>query len=579
MIDDFSTPEALQAPPTPAGPTAEQLKIAAKNAMAAGDRDAARQLMQAAYEIEGSGDPSEGGGSLQVGNFDTGIPTSQGVDRVLSGIGRGQSNVARHAGNLVGQTSDQELLDARELDQPLLDTTGGAAGNFIGETTATALPAMGTTAAVARMGAPGMAIARNMISRGALEGASQSALMADPDQSKLFEAVKGAGFGAAIPATLRGGQKAIQGATRTDAAQRLLDQGISLTPGQMNPGGAISALEELAPMSMLAKGPREGAKGDWNRVIAETAAAPGTKIQPGPMKSMLDAAYQSFAPLYDQAKGFLVGAQIVNQNGPNVLLSQAFLSAGRTAGTTTNVQKAATGWLRSELQATMAKGRKRGNLMSDDLIDLRSKLRGEIRSFNKKTDAESSHYVRIYEKAEKKLTEAIDSQLPPDALNAMRTADMHYGEYKNLEDAVFRSTSRDGGPTPHELLSALKAASGTKGSFARGASPNQRLRQLAEDASVSFAENPRAKTGASMLLASPFIAASLAKPMIGVPLTLGAAALSLTNTGRRAAAGQFPMQQSMQGQLNKLLNRVSPEALNLSNEYAQRALLTSQNEE
>lgn len=562
--------------------TPDKLMAAAKKAMAAGDRPAARRLMQAAYEAENAADPSAGGGTLQIGlgdSIDTGIETPEWLDRGLAGTGRGIANVVRHAGNLVGAVSDDDLREAKRLDQPLLDTTSGSVGNFIGETAMTALPAMGTTAAVARLGSTGARIASNMIGRGALEGAAQSALMADPDQSRLFEAVKGAGFGAAIPAALKGGSKVARGLSRTPEAQRLLDAGVSLTPGQMNPSGLFSAAEQIAPFAQLARGARTGAKRDWNRAVAEAAAAPGTKIADGPMDSMLDAAYKSFEPLYDQAKGFPIGAKIVRTQGPDIPLSQAFAGVARTAGTTTNVQKAADKWLKSQLSAKMAAARQRGGMTSDDLLDLRSKLREEIRSFNKATDADSKHFVRIYQKAEEKLTDALDSQLPPDAMAANRLADQHYVEYKNLEDAVFRSTTRDTGPTPHELLSALKASASTKGSFARGANPNQRLRQLAEDAAVSFAEDPRGKTGASLLMAAPLTAAMLAKPWVGIPAAIGATGLTLTDLGRRTAAGQLGPQQTATAALNRLQSRLNPTSANLANEYAQRALLTYQNEE
>jgi len=76
-------------------------------------------------------DPSAGGGTLQFGPFDTGIKTPQGLDRALAGAGQGMTDLARHAGNLVGLESNQDLTQAKALDAPLLNTGAGKVGNFI----------------------------------------------------------------------------------------------------------------------------------------------------------------------------------------------------------------------------------------------------------------------------------------------------------------------------------------------------------------------------------------------------------------------------------------------------------------
>lgn len=86
-------------------------------------------------------DPSAGGSTLQVGPLDTGIPTSQGVDRFLAGAGKGMTDLARGAGQLVGVTPQSDIKEAERLDAPLMETGAGKAGAITG-TVAAAAPTM-----------------------------------------------------------------------------------------------------------------------------------------------------------------------------------------------------------------------------------------------------------------------------------------------------------------------------------------------------------------------------------------------------------------------------------------------------
>lgn len=71
-------------------------------------------------------------------------PTDEmsGGERVLAGIGRGMTQAARGVGQLVGAVSDEDIANAQELDAPLLNTTGGSAGNILGTAAAFAPAAL-----------------------------------------------------------------------------------------------------------------------------------------------------------------------------------------------------------------------------------------------------------------------------------------------------------------------------------------------------------------------------------------------------------------------------------------------------
>ena len=51
-----------------------------------------------------------------------------GVDKFLSGAGKGMTDVARGVGQLTGLVSDEEIAESRARDKNLMDTGAGVAG-------------------------------------------------------------------------------------------------------------------------------------------------------------------------------------------------------------------------------------------------------------------------------------------------------------------------------------------------------------------------------------------------------------------------------------------------------------------
>jgi hypothetical protein len=60
------------------------------------------------------------------------------TQKVLAGVGKGMTDLARGAGQMLGVVSEEDIKRARELDAPLMKTTAGKVGNFAGQ----AVPAM-----------------------------------------------------------------------------------------------------------------------------------------------------------------------------------------------------------------------------------------------------------------------------------------------------------------------------------------------------------------------------------------------------------------------------------------------------
>ena len=105
-------------------------------------------VQSAASKLPESPDPTAGGSTLNLAGFDTGIKTSQGMDRFLSGAGKAVSdmgNGVRQIGAMVGigdsAKVQADIDETKKLDKPLMDTGSGMAGNIAGNVAAAVLPA------------------------------------------------------------------------------------------------------------------------------------------------------------------------------------------------------------------------------------------------------------------------------------------------------------------------------------------------------------------------------------------------------------------------------------------------------
>src|SRR5467141_2226618 len=102
-------------------------------------------------------DPSEGGGTLQFGPWNTGISTPQWLERGLAGAGKAGYDLARGAGQWVGLENRADVEASRKLDAPLMATTAGKIGNIVGNvgfaTPAMLIPGANTVAGAGIVGA------------------------------------------------------------------------------------------------------------------------------------------------------------------------------------------------------------------------------------------------------------------------------------------------------------------------------------------------------------------------------------------------------------------------------------------
>lgn len=486
-------------------------------------------------------------------------------EKVAAGAGRGMVHTGRSVGNLFNLVPDSAMADEKQIDAPLMASGAGQAGNMIGESAMTAPLGMGVANGLGKLGSVGTSLARNPVSNAAIQGMTQGAATSDPGERGFNTAVGGVTGGSlGLSQALMG--KLTNGLKRTTDAQSLLDQGVSLTPGQMNPSGTWNQFENAldhAPVAgPLVKSARDNAEHQFQALVIGKGSAPGAPpLKPsGNIHDLLQQAYDSYQPLYDQAKGYPVSPQIMRTQGANVPLSDTFTAAAKAPGVPSSLQKSENSWLQDRLTQLPK------NPQSEDLLQLRSDIRQRGRLANLKTDTDSGHVANISDRAEKGVTAAIQSQLPPEPLQALASADSNYGNYKIIENAVAKSKDNIAGLTPQKLSQSIYDATRDP-SYARGGGGP--LRDLAQQGTNVFQEvvPPNGKSVAALSLGAAGLATHPA--LSGVAGT-GMAGMVLTPTGRKFAAGQLTPQVLAQKGMASLRQNVPDYARNVGGQLALR---------
>jgi hypothetical protein len=472
---------------------------------------------------------------------------------LAAGAGRGVVHTARSLGNLIGLVPNSTLANEKQIDAPLLATRAGETGNIAGEAAATAPLTMGAGAALGSMGRLGAGLMANPITSGALQGGIQGLATSDPGE-RGANAALGATTGAGLNLLGTGISKLARGLSRTPEANLLLKQGVDLTPGQLNPAGPMNQFEQASEsvpgVKQIIHGARDNAEQGYQRAIIQKAAVPGTTITPSEnIHEMLTQAYDSYAPLYNQAKGFPVRAGIVSPTG-TVPLSTAFDQAVNTPGVTDQAKSAAKSWLDNELS------RLPPNPDSADLLKVRSNIRSAARAAKLATDTLAQDKAAIFSNADDQVTSALQSQLPQHALDALQRADSQYGTYKIVENAVAKSRDNVAGLTPQKLSQAVYDATDNP-AYARGAGGD--LRDLAK-AGTSVFQTVSPPTGARVLTLGGAVGLGALSPPAAIAGGTGLLGLVGTKTGRSLAAGTTAPQRGAQV-LADALSKYTPDTV------------------
>jgi hypothetical protein len=426
------------------------------------------------------------GPTMMINDPTRGMRPANAFERFMMGTGAGAENVLTNIGEMTGVVPTDVATQRLEANRPFTQSTAGKVGEFVGETGALA-PVTGAAGRLVSGGGQFFGYGGPVV-RGATEGGLAGAVTAGPGERKT-----GAAFGAGTALAVPGAGGAYRGLTRgieaTDAARNLGQRGVTLTPGQINPESNWSLLEE----SMLALpviGPRvtKARQQAWRETqgaIAQEAAPPGIKITPKDdvRQTMVDLE-NAYTQAYDVAKGFpKIQLSVVRTQGGNEPLRTA-LVVPQTKAVKASSRNYVNKFLNEEMERLVAQAKKNnGYVSSDELLGFRSRIREKVRNLRSSPDANLFEADDLLEGAEQKVTQALESQLPPDVSAALRAIDAQYVNKKVLENAVYRASNRPEGFTPEQFALEVRAATGSKGKFARGGGP---MRDISMEASEVF---------------------------------------------------------------------------------------------
>jgi len=433
---------------------------------------------------------------------------------------------------MFGGMSDEELKQVSELDQPLLGTTSGKVGSFIGETAAT-LPVGGIAGAGTK--ALGGQLGKNLLLRGAAEGAAQGAVTAGPDQ-RASGAMFGAGAGVIAPAIGAGYKAFRSGVNATPEARKLMEKGVDLTPGLMNREGAWNQMEQLVSrvpvVGNIVTGQRKEAWKQTQNAIAQEVAPPGSVIQPRKdITHTVQDLQKEFNNAYDVVKGYPVSPVVMGSTGSSMSLDRLFADIPkRMVGSPTSKSVTAS-FLKNELGNLKSRA-SQGLVDSSDVLKVRSNVRDRIRSEMAGKNPDQDH-INALKKAEETLTDVLDSQLSPDAMSHLAATDNQWGKFMIFTDAVKRSKADREGFSPAQFAMSVSMAEPSKSKFASGGA---RLQDISRSAADVFKEVPR--TGEQAVSAT-LPAYLLYKGATSHPLLTGAGALATALAGYVPAARKF----------------------------------------
>lgn len=395
--------------------------------------------------------------------------------------------------SLGGGRYEQEVAKARAGLERARETNPYLAyGGEIAGSLAT-LP-FGGAAGLAARGVKGASMAgkalASPVGRGLLEGAIYGAGAAEGDpMARLDEAAVGGLIGGAF-----GGIGQIAGPKITEAAKKLRETGVRLTPGQYF-GGATKAAEQAARQvpfaGSMVRARAEDAMKDFNRVVIDEILTPiGKKIDPKltgreglkAMDTALTEAYdEALSPLslqYGESLKSRIGKALdltvarAADGKPYIAGSEAFIDLGKPE---LDVLQRYIGMMMKRFD---------GGVMSGDVYKaLDSDLRKAAVRYGKSQEPAKKQLGEALGEMRNALFEEVTGQAGGDAASKLRAVDFAYRQKKILETALEKPGANAEYFTADQLQKAVQQSSKRLGSgaFARGEAPLQKLAEAGKN--------------------------------------------------------------------------------------------------
>lgn len=287
---------------------------------------------------------------------------------------------------------------------------------------------------------------------GAASAATEPATQGDFWSEKLKQAVLGLGVGAAVPAAATGASRAIAPVLRPDA-QRLVEAGVSLTPGQMagswlrRPEEAAKSLPVLGSFIRGSEG--RGIESFNTSVINQTLEPIGARLPKG-MKAgreAIDYAATQYNNAYDQLLPTMRFS--VDPDFASGMTNLRQLAAEMPPGQATQFDTIIKNRLFQRLGA-------QGNMDGQTLKQVESELGYLAGSYRHSSDAAQQQLASALDETRHLIRQALARQ-NPHAQEQLKNINAGYAMLTRIENASGRRLGSQGVFTPMDLLSAVRA--------------------------------------------------------------------------------------------------------------------------
>lgn len=407
-----------------------------------------------------------------------GAPTGSFLENLAAGAGkavvdtgRGLKQLGAQGLNMVSPrlVSDEtvagiqaDIDEAKALDKPLMDSGGGFTGNIAGNIATMALPGgvLGKVPAVGKV-AQALMMPKTLaggVGAGATMGAVQPVAS---DEDRLMNTGIGAAGGAvgqAVPKVVA----AILGGNQRPQVQKLLDEGVKLTPGQIL-GGAAQRLEEGATSIPLVgdaiRSAMNKARETFNTAALNRALAPIGEKAAKVGRDGIEEVETKLGDFYDKLL-----SKITVKLDPDFAVDVRTIKAAAA-----NLPAEQAAQFDKILNNEVLKKLSRGRISGDEMKVIESELGRLERGYRGDAAFANRELGHRIQDAKTALRAMVERGNPAQAAE-LRKANEGYANFVRVQRASSGVGAADGVFTPSQLSSAVKAndSSLRKGAFARG---------------------------------------------------------------------------------------------------------------
>jgi hypothetical protein len=391
------------------------------------------------------------------------------------------------------------------------------------------------------------------IGSGAVLGSLQPVTNGDFTEEKEKQVGIGAATGGLLPVATTGLGRVIKPAV-SKAAQKLIDAGITPTPGQILGGGAKWAEEKLTSVPLLGdmiKSGQRRAVMDFNKAAINRALAPIGETLPKDMKAgneAVDYTANKLGEAYDN----LLPKLKVKADDQFVQDVQNIRKLAQNLPDTHRDQFERI--LKNEVSSSFTK---EGLMSGETMKKVESQLGGMIRGYAKSdnyNDRKLGEALGEIQSSMRSMVTRNNSEHGPQLQNINEG----WANFLRVQNAAGRIGSKEGVFSPASFRGAVKAmdSSRNKGSFARGKALNQDLADAAEK--VLGKEVPDSGTAGRSILSYLLLGggAAYVNPTAAVGAAAGMA--PYTPVGQKLAAMLLTKRPQIAGPISKVVGNSSP---------------------